>query len=228
MRKLLLFLLVVALGLVVSHERGWIPPQHDPFAPLRLADPPGLATALKLSRLRGEGGACRAVLEAAELAFTAVPDRETGAFCGFEDVVRIEAAGAPLSSRVPVTCALAAALQLWGREVVQPAARRHLGSEVARIEHLGSYACRRVYGRSSGRPSQHATANALDVSAFRLEDGRRVTVLGGWQGPAEERAFLAEVQDGACALFRGVLGPDYNAAHRDHFHLDMGPYSLCR
>ena len=70
--------------------------------------------------------------------------------------------------------------------------------------------------------------NALDVSAFRLDDGRRVSVLDGWQGPAEQQAFLAQVQEGACALFRGVLGPDYNAAHRNHFHLDMGPYGLCR
>ncbi|MEX0759910.1 MAG: extensin family protein, partial [Tistlia sp.] len=123
---------------------------------------------------------------------------------------------------------LAAALQLWMREVVQPAARRYLDAEVARIGHLGSYACRRVYGRAAGRPSQHATANAIDIAGFRLADGRRVSVLGGWQGTPAEQAFLKDLHAGACSLFRGVLGPDYNAAHRDHFHLEMGPYGLCR
>src|SRR5690606_21311077 len=151
-----------------------------------------------------------------------------GEFCALENVVAIAGAGAPLSSRVRVTCPLAAAFFLWERHVVQPAARRYLDREVTRIDHAGSYACRRVYGRTVGRPSQHATANAIDITGFRLSGGRRVSVLGGWNGSAAERAFLQEVHDGGCDFFGGVLGPDYNAAHRDHFHLDMGSYGLCR
>lgn len=228
MRSLLLFLLVLAGAYLLGHERGWIPPQHDPLAPLELGDPPGLATGWKLARLREEPAACLAALSQAEVPFVAVADRETGAFCGFRNVVSLDRSVVPLSGRVRVTCPLAAALQLWVREVVQPAARRHLGGEVTRIEHYGSYACRRVYGRSSGRPSQHATANAIDVAGFRLAGGGRVGVAGGWDGAPAEQAFLRDLRDGACDLFRGVLGPDYNAAHRDHFHLDLGPYGLCR
>lgn len=99
---------------------------------------------------------------------------------------------------------------------------------MTRIEHVGTYSCRRVYGGAVGLPSQHATANAIDVAAFRLTDGRRVSVFSGWRGDAKERAFLHEVRDGGCRVFRGVLSPDYNVAHRDHLHLDMGPYGLCR
>jgi len=105
--------------------------------------------------------------------------------------------------------------------VVQPAAARHLGTSIARIDHFGSYSCRRLYGRSQGDWSEHATANALDVAGFRFADGRRMTIIDDWNGSPDEQAFLREVRDGACRLFATVLSPDYNAAHRDHLHLDQ-------
>jgi hypothetical protein len=38
---------------------------------------------------------------------------------------------------------------------------------------------------------------------------------------APETAFLRRLHKGACGLFGTVLGPDANAAHRDHFHFDL-------
>jgi hypothetical protein len=117
--------------------------------------------------------------------------------------------------------------------VIQPAAIRHFGSRVTRIDHLGSYHCRRTYGRTAGAWSQHATADALDVAGFRLADGTRISVLEDWSGGGPKAAFLREVRDGGCRLFPTVLSPDYNAAHRDHFHLDMASrgvmgWGVCR
>jgi len=104
---------------------------------------------------------------------------------------------------------------------VDRAARQILGSPLARIETMGSYACRNVAG--TGRRSAHATANAIDVSGFVLADGRRISVLHGWNGgTAAEREFLRVVHTSACRRFGTVLGPDYNAAHRDHFHFEPG------
>jgi hypothetical protein len=40
--------------------------------------------------------------------------------------------------------------------------------------------------------------------------------------------LLRDVHRGACRFFNGVLGPDYNAAHSDHFHLETGGYDMCR
>ena len=40
-------------------------------------------------------------------------------------------------------------------------------------------------------------------------------------GVAATAAFLHEVHDDACDIFGTVLGPAANAAHHDHFHLDM-------
>ncbi len=131
------------------------------------------------------------------------------------------------------TCPLAVALALYERHSLQPAARDILGEQVTEITHLGSYACRNVYNREEGRRSEHARANALDISAFTLADGRRFEVETDWPrgSEAEDNAaarFLTRVHEGACAFFRVTLGPDHNQAHANHFHLDMGGYSACR
>jgi hypothetical protein len=115
----------------------------------------------------------------------------------------------------------------WARFGVDRAARQILGSPLARIETMGSYSCRNVAG--SARRSAHASAEAIDVAAFVLADGRRISVLDDWRGgSSEEREFLKVVHTSACKRFGTVLGPDYNAAHRDHLHLEKGDGSFCR
>ncbi len=100
---------------------------------------------------------------------------------------------------------------------------------MTRVLHLGTYACRNIDHRAGGRRSEHASANAIDIAGFVLADGQRVTLVDAWDGPdVRKAAFLRAVRDGACRFFDVVLGPDYNDAHRDHFHLDMGAYRACR
>lgn len=101
---------------------------------------------------------------------------------------------------------------------------------MARVDHFGSYACRNVRGAHSegGQRSQHATANALDVAGFRWQSGHQIRLVNDWESDGPEAAFLREVLDGACRFFKGTLSPDYNAAHRDHFHLDQEPYRICQ
>lgn len=199
-------------------------PQDLPWTPLDLAEPVGLFTGRKLTALGDDFPQCRALLEDAGVRYTALPAVRSGQ-CGYTDGVRLREAGAlPLTFRPPglgVSCPVAAALAMWEWNVLQPAARRHLGSRVTGLIHFGSYSCRRMYGRSSGDFSEHATADAIDVAGFRLADGREVRVVADWRGEGAEAAFLRDVRDGACDLFATVLSPDYNAAHRDHLHLDQ-------
>ena len=124
------------------------------------------------------------------------------------------------------TCAVAAGLSFWIDREVRPAARDLLGSELASIEHLGAYSCRRLYGRGTGPWSEHATGDAIDIAAFVLADGTRVSVLRDWDGEEKKAQFLHRVRNGACSAFGTVLSPDYNAAHRDHLHLDQQPRGL--
>lgn len=102
------------------------------------------------------------------------------------------------------------------------------------LEHLGSYACRNVNtgeGASiaGGRRSRPATADAIDIADFTTADRRRISVRRDWPGAAQAEAlFLRDAHAGACRFFNGVLGPDYNAVHADHFHLEVGGWGLCR
>ncbi|HEY6814389.1 MAG TPA: extensin family protein [Croceibacterium sp.] len=224
-------LALLVVGALVLAAKAWLAdhPQHDPWAPLDLNDPPGWATQRKLASLRHDVTECRAVLARSGIAFVTLP-AEGEAECRRED--RTVLSEAPLApAPPPTTCAVGAAFTLWLRQDVQPAARALLGAPVARIEHLGAFSCRRLYGRIEGRWSEHATGNALDVAAFVLADGRRISVARDWHGQAEEAAFLRRARAGACGVFGTVLSPDYNAAHADHFHLDQaarGFGGVCR
>lgn len=212
---------VLVTGALALAANAWLAdhPQHNPWAPLDLRDPPGWATQRKLAALREDPAACRAVLDRSRVAFSALTPAGEGE-CRRED--RTVLVGAPLSpSPPPTTCAVGAAFELWLRRGVQPAAQELLGARVARIEHLGAFSCRRMYGRDAGRWSEHATGNALDVAAFVLDDERRVSVAGHWQDEGVEAAFLRRARDEACGVFGTVLSPDYNAAHADHFHLEQ-------
>lgn len=210
-------------------QRYPLPAEHIPFKPLDLERPVGLATGFQLAQLKDNPEQCLTAIDRSALDVRSIPARKTGEFCGFSDAVQILKSTVPYSGAVRVTCPMAAALYIWEREVVAPAAVEHLGSPVVRLDHLGTYSCRRVGGGTTGRPSEHATANAIDIAGFRLADGRRITLAGNWSDGSEaERKFLRQVRDGACDLFRVVLGPDYNAAHHNHFHFDMGRYGVCR
>ncbi len=222
--RTLLILGVLTLGglLLWGYTRNH--PQDMPWTALDLAQPVGAFTGRKLTRLGGEPQQCRALLARAGIRFTQLPPRRANAQCGYQDAVRLGGGSQRIDYRpgdLGTRCAVAASLALWEWHVVQPAALRHFGRRVAAIDHFGSYSCRRLYGRDEGAWSEHATANAVDIAGFRLEGGRRITVAGDWQGEDADARFLREVRDGACDLFATVLSPDYNAAHRDHFHLDQ-------
>jgi hypothetical protein len=187
--------------------------------------PPSLRTEL-LPYFETHVSSCRGSLSAAGFQTRIVPDLNRSPECSYRDVVELvqPASGSPIQT----SCALAAGLALWRRDVVEPAALRHFGQSLASINPLGAYACRRIAGRSDGRWSEHAHANAIDVASFTLADGRMITVLQSWRTPAAESAFLHEIRNGGCRIFQGVLSPDYNRAHASHLHLDMGAYRICR
>jgi hypothetical protein len=72
--------------------------------------------------------------------------------------------------------------------------------------------------------SQRAT---VDIAGFVLADGGAISVAADWRTAGPRRAFLHDVAQRACGYFSIVLTPPSNAAHRDHVHLDIGPYQAC-
>lgn len=215
------------VGIVAFTADRAIPREHLPWKPLALVDPLGAATKIKAARTGEDPAACREVLQQGGVEFAEVAARQSG-FCQVHDALQMEAGMAPLAPReAPMTCKQALAVSIWERQVVQAAAFDTFGEAVVRIDHYGTYSCRRMYGKDDAPVSEHASANALDVAAFRLADGAVISVANDWNDTGEKGAFLRRVRDGACKVFLTTLGPDYNAAHRDHFHLDMGGWPKC-
>jgi hypothetical protein len=131
-------------------------------------------------------------------------------------------------------CPMVPAVDQWVERVVMPAARRYLGAPVVELKVAASYSCRPMNHVDGARLSEHGHANAIDISTFVLADGRAVAVKTGWWGALAERNFLRAVHGGACGIFTTVLGPAYDAHHRDHFHLDLarhgrnGSVGICK
>ncbi|AZE53600.1 Extensin-like protein [Pseudomonas synxantha] len=223
-------LLLLACAGALGVWRGWVPmpAEWNPWAPLDVRASPNLLTRYKLSRLQDDPALCDQVLQTSGLRVSRQADTAANAACPLRNILRVQGADVALSSSFLASCPLAVAFALFERHSLQPTAQAIFGQRVSRVEHLGSFACRNVYNRAEGRLSQHASANALDIAGFRLADGRSISVLKDWPGEGDSARFLRQVRDGACDDFNVVLSPDYNAAHRNHFHLDMGRWWVCR
>lgn len=145
-------------------------------------------------------------------------------FCGAARPFEMSAADrGQVSLRPPalLRCPMIPQVERWVSRVVKPSAEYYFGQPVVEMKVAASYGCRPRNNQSGGKLSEHGYANALDISAFTLADGRVVTVKSGWWGDERERLFLRAVHDGACAEFTTVLGPNADSFHRDHFHVDL-------
>jgi hypothetical protein len=220
--------LLAIAGIAVLVLPADVPDELNPWAPLVLERPPNYLTRYKLARASRDDVTCLAMVAQTGWRYAPLEDQATAPGCGYRNAIRIARMQADVSEPFAVSCRAALSLALWERHVLQPAARRYFGAPVTKVEHFGSYSCRGVYGRPNARKSHHATADAFDVAGFVIGGQRRVRVLAGWQDAGAEGSFLREVHAGACDVFDSVLGPEYNAAHRDHLHLDRGPFRVCR
>ena len=147
--------------------------------------------------------------------------------CGAVHPFEVSALGSgavELKPSATLQCAMIPSLERWMYEVANPAARMYFGMGLAKLTVAASYSCRAINGIRGGKLSEHGHANAIDISAFTLVDGRTITVKSGWNGNERERAFLRSVHRGACGQFTTVLGPAANRYHRDHFHFDLAKH----
>lgn len=186
-------LLLLAGGLLVGIWRGWVPvpAEWNPWAPLDVQAAPNVLTRFKLGRLQDDPALCDLVLKTSGLRVSHQADSPVDAACPLRNVLRVQGAEVGLSSSFLASCPLAVAFALFERHSLQPAAQAVFGQAVTRVDHLGSFACRNMYGREQGQLSQHASANALDIAGFRLADGRSINVLKDWPGEGPARAFCA-------------------------------------
>lgn len=124
--------------------------------------------------------------------------------------------------RVKMACQMAKALARSAADLAP------LG--VVSILHLGTYNCRVIAGTNS--LSRHGYGDAIDLYGFELEDGSVFTVSDDWEDDTD-----MPLGEGGSFLYQTVhrwhddeiwsiiLTPNYNAAHDNHFHVDLTPGS---
>ena len=218
-----LFTLALAITLIGSlHARSSLAQSNDV--------PPQGADAITTPE------ACRARLDARHVTFSFTPPVAEGD-CAIPVPVKLRSLSTgggdiAFGAEPILDCRLAERLADWIGNVVEPLARHHLGSGLVAVETGPGYACRKQNNAATGKLSEHAKGNALDIAAFVLGDGRRIAVRPTDRPTPAVTAFLAAVRTTACGYFLTVLGPGSDAAHAEHLHLDLrartANYKICQ
>ncbi|GGK18525.1 extensin-like domain-containing protein [Salinarimonas ramus] len=176
--------------------------------------------------------ACLGDLAALDVAFEERPAIDGDGRCGTALPLRVSALdGIALQPAVTVQCDVALALAHWSEQALLPAAREHLDAEPQTLYTAGAYVCRGRNRQPNARLSEHAFANAVDITGMDFAEGEAFAVepRGGVESP--QARFQREIRRGACAHFRTVLGPGSDAYHDDHLHFDQrerrNDYRLC-
>jgi len=116
--------------------------------------------------------------------------------CGTPAPVLLRAVGTDpkvvIDPPTTLSCPMADVLGEWLRDTVQPEAKKLFGSTVVKIQNATSYACPNRYRGANAPLSQHALANALDLSELVLTDGVRITILDSWPKPVVASPAPAE------------------------------------
>jgi hypothetical protein len=180
-----------------------------------------------------EPSACRVALTEEIAIAPSIPDIRGPGGCGGEDLVKLEAIVLPNKHRVAVTppatlrCRMAAEIADWVRTDVAGVAA-DLGSEPAVLDNFDSYECRGFNRVPGAHLSEHGRANALDLRAIKLADGKSIELTDR----TVPRDLRERVLHSVCARFMTVLGPGSDWFHEDHIHLDLmerrNNYKICQ
>ena len=209
-----------------------LPDQYNPFRPFDPLQPVTFATRFKFEQIIQNEFSCQIALQQLNVTFEKREDFviEGNEQCGIPHRTFVTAFDGVAIGPIETQCHVALRMALWTRDVAAPAAFELFRDPLTEITTQGSYNCRTIRtDEGEGQSmSEHATANAIDISGVKLESGREITVLSGWDGFSDEKELIRRLHRGGCNVFRGALGPDFNSAHNDHFHFDAGVFRICR
>ena len=226
-----LFVAFLLLGLIIAaFWFGRVPNALSPFPTISMQKRGQWFIDPRLATLRTDHELCKRVLVGPHIQASPIAPRPVRNGCGWSNAFRVTKAGGASIGIKQLSCETAAGLSLWVLDAVQPAAQEFFKTNVSSVQNYGTYDCRNIVGNPmwKGMRSQHATANAIDISGFRLADGTSISVLSHWNDKGPKGRFLRHIHRKSCRYFRVSLGPNFNPSHRDHFHFDRGPLWTCK
>ncbi|UGY01335.1 extensin family protein [Bradyrhizobium quebecense] len=182
---------------------------------------------------RPQLSACRQALTEEIAIAPSIADIHGAGGCGGEDLVRLEAIVLPDKRKVAVKpaailrCKMASAVADWVRTDIAPLAQG-LGGGISNLDNFDSFECRGRNRVAGAQLSEHGRANALDVRAFGLANGKSISLTDR----SVPRDLRETVLHSVCGRFSTVLGPGSDWYHEDHVHLDLterrNNYRICQ
>jgi hypothetical protein len=157
------------------------PTAKNPQQPVLPGDAPTVAwTDAEIAQAKAK---CATLLQGLELDYAPLEPIKEGR-CGAPAPILLRGVGSDpkvmIEPPATVTCAVAASLSKWLDKTVQPAARATFEAAVVKLANASSYICRNRYNGTDTLLSEHALANALDISTFVFQSGEKLTVLASW------------------------------------------------
>jgi hypothetical protein len=169
---------------------------------------------------------CLSELKAANVQFTALGNVSKEG-CAVEGAVELDAVSSPfgivsIPGKPTMACVFARQFTTWVRNVAAPLTLAYMNSKLAAIETGEGFVCRTRYDKPGEKLSEHAKGNAVDIAAFRLENGRRLLVKDASSSAQIDGVLMRTYRATGCGYFTTILGPGSNEAHKEHLHFDYG------
>lgn len=180
-------------------------------------------TALKSS----DADDCESNLRDSKVRFDAVPASFGNAKCPINDPVRLHSIETPSGTvsfpEGPVfNCRFARQFALWVSDTGSAVVLAKMNKRLERVATGPGYDCRHRNGDSSGKMSEHATGDAVDITTITLSGGATLRMADAVDVNSPSYEVLRALRTTACGYFTTVLGPGANEAHKEHYHFDLG------
>jgi hypothetical protein len=177
---------------------------------------------------------CTAELKAIGAQFNETERINDGNGCGIDRPIELKSLGNGVTVAPPSTlrCRTAVNLARWTRDIVIPMLRKSQPKEaLAVVNQASAYICRKRNGADTGKISEHAHGNAVDIAGFTFKSGKTFTIAPREEDSTLNGAFQRAIASAACLYFSTVLDPGSDKAHETHLHLDTlgrkGGYRYC-
>lgn len=183
-----------------------------------------------------EYAACLADLKAIGAVFEETKRIDDGNGCGIDKPLTVTTVlpGIDLKPEGTMRCETALELARWTKDAVLPAAKAALENEgsLTTINQASSYVCRLRNNAKTGKISEHARGNAIDIASFTFKSGKSIEIQPRDEDSTLAGAFQRAVTATGCLYFESVLDPGSDEAHENHLHFDVierkGGYRYCR
>lgn len=199
------------------------PPAPPPPPPIMAEDPAAYSQ-------------CLVDLKAEGAEFIEKPKIDDGDGCGIDKPLEVTVIlpGVTLKPKGTLRCAAALELSQWLKTVVIPAADQALPDKgkLKAVDQASTYICRNRNSLATGKMSEHAKGNAIDIAGLEFEKGPVPMKIVPDSEPTLPGAFQRTVNASACLYFTTVLAPGADETHKDHLHLDLikrrNDYRVCQ